>query len=138
MYEDNGANTGSIDSLKNYSISFETLDNKKSFALTFHKIKNRSRQGGGARISAVERAFDLFDENTIKHLFRDYLLELFFASNYYLYNDSQCDTVRFSDENNDSNEFNCKFVITNSKKVALTFIQMKKRDDPNPTPVNLT
>lgn len=68
-----------------YTIKMGVTENKKHF--NFELTKNtKNRRGGGKRLSATEKALDCFNDEQLEELFRDFLSELFNASNFYRYN----------------------------------------------------
>ena len=68
-----------------YTIKMGVTENRKHF--NFELTKNtKNRRGGGKRLSATEKALDCFNDEQLEELFRDFLSELFNASNFYRYN----------------------------------------------------
>ena len=126
-------------SLKKFSFKVDVNDERTKFTLNVHIDKTVDRRGGGQRLTAVEKAFDCISENEIKlkEFIRDFLVELFFVSNFYIYNPDD-DAVIYRNERTSANEFNCDFVIERAKHLALTQIQKINRDRQNPERVNLT
>ena len=100
-------------------------ENKKKFILTLTKDPNVERRGGGTGLSATEKALDCFTENQLNELFRDYLNELFYASNYYQYNGKQ--NVQKGKISQEGKKYLFTFTIESNKKLALSFKQMTER-----------
>ena len=70
---------------KRYSIVMSVTEDRKKFTLEL-KIDSGAERRGSGRLSSAEKALDCYDSSQLEQLFRDYLSDLFYASNFYLYN----------------------------------------------------
>lgn len=110
-----------------YAIRMEVSEDKKTFTLSFMK-KTVDRRGGGTRISPDERALDVFSNEELVAMFKDFLCELFLISNFNIYN-SDSIIKQHGEAINDSNEFSFKLVVNNTAPLVLAFLQMSDRDN---------
>lgn len=109
---------------KRYSIVMSVTDDRKKFTLEL-KIDSGVERRGSGRLSSVEKALDCYDRSQLEQLFRDYLSDLFYASNFYLYNGKENVSKGNFSENGDIITYT--FVIEHEKRLALSSKQMAER-----------
>lgn len=109
---------------KRYSIVMSVTDDRKKFTLEL-KIDSGAERRGSGRLSSVEKALDCYDSSQLEQLFRDYLSDLFYASNFYLYNGKENVSKGNFSENGDIITYT--FVIEHEKRLALSSKQMAER-----------
>lgn len=110
---------------KRYSIVMSVTEDRKKFTLELKKDCGAERRGGGTRLSSVEKALDCYERSQLEQLFRDYLSDLFYASNFYLYNGKENVSKGNFSENGDIITY--AFVIEHEKRLALSSKQMAER-----------
>ena len=125
MFDEDSVQEKKYDKCKGYTIIMSISEDKKKFILTLIKAPNVERRGGGTGLSATEKALDCFTENQLNELFRDYLNELFYASNYYQYNEKK--NVQKGKISQKGNEYFFTFTIESNKQLVLSFKQMTER-----------
>ena len=113
------------DECKSYTITMRRSTDLKEFDFIIEK-KEIDRRGGGKRLTTTEKALDCFKDEQLPELFRDFLSELFFTSNFYLYN-GECSVKKGTSERN-GNIFTCRFTIESERPIVLSRQCMKKRD----------
>lgn len=109
---------------KRYSIVMSVTEDRKKFTLELKKDSGAERRGSG-RLSSAEKALDYYDSSQLEQLFRDYLSDLFYASNFYLYNGKENVSKGNFSENGDIITYT--FVIEHEKRLALSSKQMAER-----------
>lgn len=109
---------------KRYSIVMSVTEDRKKFTLEL-KIDSGAERRGSGRLSSVEKALDCYDSSQLEQLFRDYLSDLFYASNFYLYNGKENVSKGNFSENGDIITYT--FVIEHEKRLALSSKQMAER-----------
>lgn len=109
---------------KRYSIVMSVTEDRKKFTLELKKDSGAERRGSG-RLSSAEKALDCYDSSQLEQLFRDYLSDLFYASNFYLYNGKENVSKGNFSENGDIITYT--FVIEHGKRLALSSKQMAER-----------
>lgn len=125
MFEEDSVQERKYDKCKGYTIIMLVSEDKKKFILTLVKDPNVERRGGGTGLSATEKALDCFTENQLNELFRDYLSELFYASNYYQFNGKK--NVQKGNLSQKGEKHLCTFTIESDKQLALSSMQMMER-----------
>mgnify|MGYP002766321309 FL=1 len=110
---------------KRYSIVMSVTEDRKKFTLELKKDCGAERRGGGTRLSSVEKALDYYERSQLEQLFRDYLSDLFYASNFYLYNGKE--NVRKGNFSKNGDIITYTFVIEHEKRLALSSKQMAER-----------
>ena len=110
---------------KRYSIVMSVTEDRKKFTLELKKDCGAERRGGGTRLSSVEKALDCYERSQLEQLFRDYLSDLFYASNFYLYNGKE--NVRKGNFSKNGDIITYTFVIEHEKRLALSSKQMAER-----------
>ena len=110
---------------KRYSIVMSVTEDRKKFTLELKKDCGAERRGGGTRLSSVEKALDCYEISQLEQLFRDYLSDLFYASNFYLYNGKE--NVRKGNFSKNGDIITYTFVIEHEKRLALSSKQMAER-----------
>lgn len=113
------------DKCKGYTVTMTVSENKKKFILTLIKDSNVERRGGGTGLSATEKALDCFTKDQLNELFQDYLSELFYASNYYLYNGKK--SVKKGNISQKDGKYLFTLTIESDIRLALSFKQMANR-----------
>lgn len=114
------------DKCKGYVISMYVTDDRKNFTVKLLKNIGAERRGGGARLSATEKALDCYSERELSDLFQDYLSELFYVSNYYQYNGKS--NVKKGHITQDGQIYECMFTIDSNKRLALSLQQVIDRE----------
>lgn len=109
---------------KRYSIVISVTEDRKKFTLELKKDSGAERRGSG-RLSSAEKALDYYDSSQLEQLFRDYLSDLFYASNFYLYNGKE--NVRKGNFSKNGDIITYTFVIEHEKRLALSSKQMAER-----------
>lgn len=109
---------------KRYSIVMSVTEDRRKFTLVLKKDSGAERRGSG-RLSSAEKALDYYDSSQLEQLFRDYLSDLFYASNFYLYNGKENVSKGNFSENGDIITYT--FVIEHEKRLALSSKQMAER-----------
>lgn len=109
---------------KRYSIVMSVTEDRKKFTLELKKDSGAERRGSG-RLSSAEKALDYYDSSQLEQLFRDYLSDLFYASNFYLYNGKENVSKGNFSENGDIITYT--FVIEHEKRLAHSSKQMAER-----------
>lgn len=109
---------------KRYSIVMSVTEDRKKFTLEL-KIDSGAERRGSGRLSSAEKALDCYDSSQLEQLFRDYLSDLFYASNFYLYNGKENVCKGNFSENGDIITYT--FVIEHEKRLALSSKQMAER-----------
>lgn len=109
---------------KRYSIVMSVTEDRKKFTLELKKDSGAERRGSG-RLSSAEKALDYYDSSQLEQLFRDYLSDLFYASNFYLYNGKENVSKGNFSKNGDIITYT--FVIEHEKRLALSSKQMAER-----------
>ena len=109
---------------KRYSIVMSVTEDRKKFMLELKKDSGAERRGSG-RLSSAEKALDCYDSSQLEQLFRDYLSDLFYASNFYLYNGKENVSKGNFSKNGDIITYT--FVIEHEKRLALSSKQMAER-----------
>lgn len=109
---------------KRYSIVMSVTEDRKKFTLELKKYSSAERRGSG-RLSSAEKALDCYDRSKLEQLFRDYLSDLFYASNFYLYNGKENVSKGNFSKNGDIITYT--FVIEHEKRLALSSKQMAER-----------
>lgn len=109
---------------KRCSIVMSVTEDRKKFTLELKKDSGAERRGSG-RLSSAEKALDCYDSSQLEQLFRDYLSDLFYASNFYLYNGKENVSKGNFSENGDIITYT--FVIEHEKQLALSSKQMAER-----------
>lgn len=125
MFDEDPAKERMYDKCKGYTITMSVSEDKKKFILTLIKDPNVERRGGGTGLSATEKALDCFTKNQLNELFRDYLNELFYASNYYQYNGKK--SVKKGNISQKDGKYLFTLTIESDKRLALSFKQMANR-----------
>ena len=125
MFDEDPAKERMYDKCKGYTITMSVSEDKKKFILTLIKDPNVERRGGGTGLSATENALDCFTKNQLNELFRDYLNELFYASNYYQYNGKK--SVKKGNISQKDGKYLFTLTIESDKRLALSFKQMANR-----------
>ena len=125
MFDEDPAKERMYDKCKGYTITMSVSEDKKKFILTLIKDQNVERRGGGTGLSATEKALDCFTKNQLNELFRDYLNELFYASNYYQYNGKK--SVKKGNISQKDGKYLFTLTIESDKRLALSFKQMAER-----------
>ena len=125
MLDENSVCEKKYDKFKGYTIDMSVSECKKKFTISITKDPDAERRGGGMGLSAAEKALDCFTENQLSELFRDYLNELFYASNYYQYNGKK--NVQKGKISQKGNKYLFTFTIENDKQLALSFKQITGR-----------
>lgn len=125
MFDEDSVQEKKYDKCKGYTIIMSISEDRKKFILTLIKAPNVERRGGGTGLSATEKALDCFTENQLNELFRDYLNELFYASNYYQYNEKK--NVQKGKISQKGNKYFFTFTIESNKQLVLSFKQMTER-----------
>lgn len=110
---------------KRYSIVMSVTEDRKEFTLELKKDCGAERRGGGTRLSSAEKALDCYERSQLEQLFRDYLSDLFYASNFYLYNGKE--NVRKGNFSENGDIITYTFVIEHEKRLALSSKQMAER-----------
>lgn len=110
---------------KRYSIVMSVTEDRKKFTLELKKDCGAERRGGGTRLSSAEKALDCYERSQLEQLFRDYLSDLFYASNFYLYNGKE--NVRKGNFSKNGDIITYTFVIEHEKRLALSSKQMAER-----------
>lgn len=109
---------------KRYSIVMSVTEDRKKFTLEL-KIDSGAERRGSGRLSSAEKALDCYDSSQLEQLFRDYLSDLFYASNFYLYNGKENVSKGNFSKNGDIITYT--FVIEHEKRLALSSKQMAER-----------
>lgn len=109
---------------KRYSIVMSVTEDRKKFTLEL-KIDSGAERRGSGRLSSAEKALDCYDSSQLEQLFRDYLSDLFYASNFYLYNGKENVSKGNFSKNGDIISYT--FVIEHEKRLALSSKQMAER-----------
>lgn len=109
---------------KRYSIVMSVTEDRKKFMLELKKDSGAERRGSG-RLSSAEKALDCHDSSQLEQLFRDYLSDLFYASNFYLYNGKE--NVSKGNFSRNGDIITYTFVIEHEKRLALSSKQMAER-----------
>lgn len=109
---------------KRYSIVMSVTEDRKKFTLEL-KIDSGAERRGSGRLSSAEKALDCYDSSQLEQLFRDYLSDLFYASNFYLYNGKENVSKGNFFKNGDIITYT--FVIEHEKRLALSSKQMAER-----------
>ena len=110
---------------KRYSIVMSVTEDRKKITLELKKDCGAERRGGGTRLSSAEKALDCYDSSQLEQLFRDYLSDLFYASNFYLYNGKENVSKGNFSKNGDIITYT--FVNEHEKRLALSSKQMAER-----------
>lgn len=126
MLYSNGIMTDTYTTNKRYSIRMTVNEGHRIFEILFTKDKVVNRVGGGYRLKAAEKALDIFNEDMLIDLFCDFSNELFVISNYRLYNPNS--TITKTKTRNDATVYEFAIRIFNTKSLALSKIQVNKRD----------
>lgn len=111
---------------KRYHIKMSSKANGKRFYIKIIKNKTASRRGGGKRLTFIEKALDVFEQDDLSELFRDFFCELFNVSNFGKYNAGMNVIKGVVKDNTD--EYICQICISNSKHLALSVQQVDERD----------
>ena len=98
------------------------------FELRLTKDKKVCRKGGGYRLNANEKALDIYNDDMLQSLFYDFITELFIYSNFKLYNPGV--KIEKNTLKNDDAEYSFMIKVSNTKALALSKIQVNKRDNP--------
>lgn len=109
---------------KRYSIVMSVTEDRKKFTLEL-KIDSGAERRGSGRLSSAEKALDCYDSSQLEQLFRDYLSDLFYASNFYLYNGKE--NVSKGNFSKTGDIISYTFVIEHEKRLALSSKQMAER-----------
>lgn len=109
---------------KRYSIVMSVTEDRKKFTLELKKDSGAERRGSG-RLSSAEKALDCYDSSQLEQLFRDYLSDLFYASNFYLYNGKE--NVSKGNFFENGGIITYTFVIEHEKRLALSSRQIAER-----------
>ena len=125
MFDEDPAKERMYDKCKGYTIIMSVLEDKKKFILTLIKDPNVERRGGGTGLSATEKALDCFTIKQLNELFRDYLNESFYASNYYQYNGKK--SIKKGNISQKDGKDLITLTIESDKRLALSFKQMANR-----------
>lgn len=121
ILSDKKVNERVYDKCKSYTLTMRRSTDSKEFDFVIEK-KEINRRGGGERLTATEKALDRFTEEQLLGLFRDFLSELFFTSNFNTYN-GDADIVKGPIERTE-NTFTSRFTIKSKQPIVLS----KKRD----------
>lgn len=109
-------------------LSYPCSDNQ-TFLLELIYDKQVDRRGAGKRVSPDENALDCFTAKQLLDMFKDFVNELFLTSNYEKYNKGveiqQVGTIKDTDKIT-----NFKIKASNDKRLALSYIQTNRRDNP--------
>lgn len=113
---------GNSNRVKNkYKILLDTNKQRTVFMFSIIKDESVTGQGGGYRTTAAEKAMNKLKVNSLHSLFKDFLNETCFVSNFYLYNgDSHKENVR-SIQNGKINTYEYK--IDMGKRLILSKYQ---------------
>lgn len=111
---------------KRYTIMMIVNEGHRMFEIKFAKDKTVKRVGGGYRLKATEKALDIFDNDMLADLFLDFSNELFVISNFRQYNPNSKITKDIIGDDATSYKFVIR--ISNAKALALSKIQVNKRD----------
>lgn len=126
ILENDGPMKITYDKCKSYIIELCVTEDRRMFTMTLVKDTNVERRGGGIRLSATEKALDYYTDEQLNKLFKDYLTELFYVSNFYQYNEvKNVDKGNYS-KNGKTHTF--IFTINSNKRLALSFNQVKARN----------
>ena len=125
ILENDGPMKITYDKCKSYIIELCVTEDRRMFTMTLVKDTKVERRGGGIRLSATEKALDCYDRSQLEQLFRDYLSDLFYASNFYLYNGKENVSKGNFSKNGDIITYT--FVIEHEKRLALSSKQMAER-----------
>lgn len=126
ILENDGPMKITYDKCKSYIIELCVTEDRRMFTMTLVKNTKVERRGGGIRLSATEKALDYYTDEQLNKLFKDYLTELFYVSNFYQYNE-----VKNVDKGNYSTNGKTHtfiFTINSNKRLALSFNQVKARN----------
>lgn len=114
------------DKCKSYIIELRVTEDRKMFTMTLVKDTKVERRGGGIRLSATEKALDYYTDEQLNKLFKDYLTELFYVSNFYQYNEEK--NVDKGDSAKNGNIYSFTLTINSNKRLALSSNQVKERN----------
>ena len=122
------ATEGAFKTSHRYTISLDTNEPQDVFTIDVKKV-NTERRGGGYRISAAEKALDLFSNTELMNLFLDFAIEVFDISNFGCYNKGVTINANVIEEKDNQYEFGI-IISNNGKRLVLSYDQMKERDNP--------
>ncbi len=122
---DNGNKLSEIyETSHSYKIAMSCSTDRKNFLFSLIKDKTKERRGDGVRICPEEKALDCLKEiNMIKNIFLDFLREIFYTSNFKIYN-KEVD-IKKSYTNDNDKEYSFYFQVSSKNKLALSFLQYK-------------
>lgn len=126
ILENDGPMKITYDKCKSYTIELCVTEDRRMFTMTLVKNTKVERRGGGIRLSATEKALDYYTDEQLNKLFKDYLTDLFYVSNFYQYNE-----VKNVDKGNYSTNGKTHifiFTINSNKRLVLSFNQVKARN----------
>lgn len=126
ILEKDGPMKITYDKCKSYTIELCVTEDREIFTMTLIKNTGVERRGGGIGLSATEKALDYYTDNQLNKLFKDYLTELFYASNFYEYNEEKNVDKGTSAKNGKTYSFT--FTINSNKRLALSSKQVKERN----------
>lgn len=126
ILEKDGPMKITYDKCKSYIIELRVTEDRKMFTMTLAKDTIVERRGGGIRLSATEKALDCYTVEQLNKLFKDYLTELFYVSNFYQYNEEKNVDKGISAKN--GNTYSFSLTINSNKRLALSSNQVKERN----------
>lgn len=126
ILEKDGPMKITYDKCKSYIIDLRVTEDRKMFTMTLVKDTIVERRGGGIRLSATEKALDYYTGEQLNKLFKDYLTELFYVSNFYQYNEEKNVDKGVSAKNGSTYSFT--LTINSNKRLALSSNQVKERN----------
>lgn len=126
ILEKDGPMKITYDKCKSYIIELRVTEDRKMFTMTLVKDTKVERRGGGIRLSATEKALDYYTDEQLNKLFKDYLTELFYVSNFYQYNEEKNVDKGVSAKN--GNTYSFTLTINSNKRLALSSNQVKERN----------
>lgn len=115
------------DKCKGYEIIMRVEEDRKVFKMKIVKNAGIERRGGGARLSATEKALDYYSEDELNDLFQDYLSELFYASNFFKYNGKS--NVKKGSFTTEKGVRTYLYTIRGNKRLALSSKQVAERSE---------
>lgn len=126
ILEKDGPMKITYDKCKSYIIELRVTEDRKMFTMTLVKDTKVERRGGGIRLSATEKALDYYTDEQLNKLFKDYLTELFYVSNFYQYNEEK--NVDKGVSAKIGNTYSFTLTINSNKRLALSSNQVKERN----------
>lgn len=129
--KENSCNYDQVVVGERYTIKFYKNNKRTNFTLEFEGNLKAQRKGKG-RITAAESALDIlkdYDKGTsVRDLFKDFLTELLFVSNYYCFNSSDAKIELKNQLSVNQNAISFSLTIDDSEGIAITNIQRLQRN----------